>query len=343
MVRGNREESEVLIPMMRILKYQEYCEMILKKDVKDAYLVLYEHDGSCGYHEGVIEKAHSVVVELRLSRVIEVDTASRKLLRVNGEEMRAIQYNVVLDLNDEGERWEGDVLDNQPYGWGVLYDSENRMVYEGFRIGDVNVCYGRSYYAEIGVMDYEGEICEGKRWGRGALFDRNGNTVFEGEWMNNEREMEKRVVLNEENQLLHTCVEELIVGDNSCNGREWSALDLSFMSVLRLFEVSDYSFAYVKDVIMIGLKKLEKVVIGKSSFTKRKKGAGYDPDRHFILKNCNRLRELKIGQYSFSDYPLCEIENNGSLTVIKMGVLYEWNACFFYASLTLKSKRNGMK
>ena len=53
---------------------------------------------------------------------------------------------MVLNLSDDGERWEGDVLDNQPYGWGVLYDSENRMVYEGFRIGKVNVCYGTQYY-----------------------------------------------------------------------------------------------------------------------------------------------------------------------------------------------------
>ena len=32
--------SEVLIPLMKILKYQEYCEWILKKDVKDSYLKL---------------------------------------------------------------------------------------------------------------------------------------------------------------------------------------------------------------------------------------------------------------------------------------------------------------
>ena len=69
-----------------------------------------------------------------------------QLLKVNGEDVNGIEHNRVLDLSDDGERWEGDVLDNQPYGWGVLYDSENRMVYEGFRIGEVNVCYGRSYY-----------------------------------------------------------------------------------------------------------------------------------------------------------------------------------------------------
>ena len=110
------------------------------------YLVLHEHEGLCWYHEGVVEKSHSVVVELSLNGVIEVDVESHKLLKVNGEDVNGIEHNQVLDLNDDGERWEGDVLDNQPYGWGVLYDSENRMAYEGFRIGDVNVCYGTQYY-----------------------------------------------------------------------------------------------------------------------------------------------------------------------------------------------------
>ena len=135
--------SEVLIPLMKILKYQEYCEWILKKDVKDSYLVLHKN-GLCWCHEGLVEKFPSIVMELCLNTVIKVDIASHRLLRVNGEEVKGIKHAKVLDLSDDGERWEGDVLHNQPYGWGVLYDSENRMVYEGFRLKDVNVCYGRS-------------------------------------------------------------------------------------------------------------------------------------------------------------------------------------------------------
>ena len=65
---------------------------------------------------------------------------SKTLLRVNDEDLSGVEHNQVLDLSDDGDRWEGDVLNNEPYGWGVLYDSENRMVYEGFRLKDVNVC-----------------------------------------------------------------------------------------------------------------------------------------------------------------------------------------------------------
>ena len=224
--------NEVLIPLVKILKNQENCEWIPKKDVKDTYLVLYRHDGLYGYHEGLVKESHSVVMELRLNEVTEVNVDSRELLRVNDEDVSGIEYKQVLDLNDDGERWEGDVLNNQPYGWGVLYDSENRRMYEGFRVGDVNVCYGRSYYPENQKVEYEGGICGGMRWGRGTQSDRHGNIVLKGEWMNNEQ-LSKRVVVNEENQFLHNHIEELIVSNNSCNGPEWSALDLSLMPHLR--------------------------------------------------------------------------------------------------------------
>ena len=165
---------------MKILKHQEYCEWILKKDVKDSYLVLHKN-GLCWYQEGLVEKFPSIVMELHLNAVIEVDVASHTLIRVNGEEVKDIESNQVLDLSDDGERWEGDVLHNEPYGWGVLYDSENRKVYEGFQIGKENVCYGTRYYSDIQKAEYEGMIYKGKRWGRGIQYDRNGNTMFEGE------------------------------------------------------------------------------------------------------------------------------------------------------------------
>ena len=337
------EKNEVVSPLVKILKYQEYCEWVLNKDVKDAYLVLHKN-GLCCYHEGLVEKFPSIVVELCFNAVIEVDTASHTLLRVNGEVVKGIEHAKVLDLNDDGERWEGDVLQNEPYGWGVLYDSENRMAYEGFRIGEVNVCYGSSFFPDLQKVEYKGMICEGKRWGRGIQYDRNGKTVFDGEWMNDDNQIEKRVVLNEENLLLHSHIEELIVESNSCNGPEWTALDLGFIPSLQLLQVGDYCFANVDEVKLIGLNHLERVVIGKNSFTKNNNyWFGKGPNRHFYLKNCERLRELKIGYYSFSDYSICEIENVPSLEVIEMGELNGESRNFLYASLELKSDSERMK
>ena len=94
---------------------------------------------------------------------------------------------------------------------------------------------------------------------------------------------------------------------------------------------------------MIGFKILERVVIGVNSFTKQKDSCGYDANRHFYLKNCERLRELKMGRFSFSDYSVCDIENMDSLEVIEMGEVNEWSGNFYSASLELKSDSERMK
>ena len=88
---------------------------------------------------------------------------------------------------------------------------------------------------------------------------------------------------------------------------------------------------------MIGLNQLESVEIGMNSFTKQKNWYGYDRNRHFYLKNCPKLKSLKIGRYSLSDYTVIEIENVNALEVIEMGELNEWSYNFYYASLELRS------
>ena len=138
-------------------------------------------------------------------------------------------------------------------------------------------------------------------------------------------------------------MEVMIVDSNVCNDECFTALDLSSISNLKVFEVGDYSFAFVEEVKLIGLNQLERVVIGMNSFTKRKNGSGNDSSRHFYLKNCERLRELKIGRYSFNDYSVCEIDNLPSLEVVEMGELIEDSSNFWYASLELKSDSERMK
>ena len=103
--------------------------------------------------------------------------------------------------------------------------------------------------------------------------------------------------------------------------------------------MGDYCFNETEELRLIGLKELERVVIGYGCFTKVNYNTkdGIDPDRHFYLKDCERLRELKIGCKAFMDYSVCEIENVNQLEVIEIGDLNEGSGNFFYASLELKS------
>ena len=88
---------------------------------------------------------------------------------------------------------------------------------------------------------------------------------------------------------------------------------------------------------------MKSLLFGKYSFLKVANGFIHYPNRHFYLKNCERLRELKIGCWSFADYSVCEIENVPSLEVIEMGELNEESYIFFYASFELKSDSQRMK
>ena len=137
-------------------------------------------------------------------------------------------------------------------------------------------------------------------------------------------------------------MEVVIVDNNACNDKCFTALVLSFFSNLKVFEVGDYSFSFVDEVKLIGLNQLERVVIGKNSFTREKNDCGHDANRHFYLKDCERVRELKIGCYSFSDYSVCEIENVPSLEVIEIGDLDGYSINFLYASLELRSENDGI-
>ena len=129
-------------------------------------------------------------------------------------------------------------------------------------------------------------------------------------------------------------VSELVIASNCCNEEEVKEVDLGRFVSLKVFEVGDECFENVKEVKLIGLNQLERVVIGKNSFIR---STEYDPNRHFYLKNCERVRELKMGHHSFSDYTVCEIENAPSLEVIEMGELNKESRNFCYASLELKS------
>ena len=133
-------------------------------------------------------------------------------------------------------------------------------------------------------------------------------------------------------------VSEMVISSNCCNEVEVKDVDLGRFTCLKVFVVGDECFGNVNEVKLIGLSQLERVVIGMNSFTKYKGDwPKNNPNRYFYLKNCERVRELKIGCASFNYYSVCEIVNVPSLEVIEMGELNEYSYNFHNASLELKS------
>ena len=149
------------------------------------------------------------------------------------------------------------------------------------------------------------------------------------------------VICNRQNWegIVPSLVEVIVVKDRCCKEEDIRELDLSGFVNLKELKVGDWCFKKVEELKLIGMKCLESVEIGKVSFTKcaYSTADGRDEKRHFYLKNCPKLKSLKMDPFSFYDYSVCEIENVDALEVIEMGDLNEDSCNFYWASLELKS------
>ena len=132
-------------------------------------------------------------------------------------------------------------------------------------------------------------------------------------------------------------MEVITVGNNKCNGTN-DRIDLSKYFNLKNVSIGNDCFFYQDVLNLTGLHSLERVMIGMNSFTKEKNSSGNDANRKLYVKNCDALKELKIGRYSFSDYSVIEIENVNSLELIEMGDMDSLSCSFYSASLELKSE-----
>ena len=128
-------------------------------------------------------------------------------------------------------------------------------------------------------------------------------------------------------------VETITVGNNKCN-EENDRIDLSKYFNVKNVSIGNYCFKYQEVLNMTDLHTLERVSIGSNSF---RKSSDRNSSRALYVKNCEELKELRMGPYSFSDYSVIEIENVDKLEVIEFGELNEESHNFYYASLELKS------
>ena len=133
--------------------------------------------------------------------------------------LNGLKHHDIIDLNEKGDRWEGDSLKDIPFGYGCIYNSENQLIYSGFIFEGLKVCYGTELYGDVGIVEYEGEFYKGNRYGNGKLYDKKNELIYEGEWTNNNPlELYSLRIENElKEEDIHYDLEELEIGKNCCN------------------------------------------------------------------------------------------------------------------------------
>ena len=92
--------------------------------------------------------------------------------------------------------------------------------------------------------------------------------------------------------LLDESVELIEVKKGVCNDEVFEEWGMDEYVRLRELIVGDECFQFVKDLRIVGLNALEKVEIGKQCFCKASGGV-------FEMRNCEKLKSVKIGDGSF--------------------------------------------
>ena len=91
----------------------------------------------------------------------------------------------VVDLSENGDRWEGEVRNMKPNGKGQYFNDNNLLVYEGSVVGGRANGLGTSFY-DNGVREYYGMWSQGRKHGWGTEYDRKGEKTREGVWVGDE-------------------------------------------------------------------------------------------------------------------------------------------------------------
>ena len=115
------------------------------------------------------------------------------------------------------------------------------------------------------------------------------------------------------------------------------------LNAIESIEIGNDCFSNVNIFKIDGLNHLKSLKIGENSFTLLKSSNGWDDDkanngnRSFSILNCNELKSIEIGRYSFSDYAgEFELKNLPKLSTIKIGDVGSTSRNFYFCSFVIK-------
>ena len=289
------------------------------------------YDIECESTEGIMrinDVCYATDVIEDAIRVVVADLKSYEMnMSINDDWIDLQSSFGVIDLDVSGKRWEGGVKKGKPCGYGVVYDEEGRIEYEGFMIDEMRVCYGTEFYSDVGRVKYAGCYCNNMRFGKGILYDRYGAVDYEGLWKNDEpysAQFDGSTIDN------HT---ESITISNHSFIESKSFILPSYLTSLKRIVIGDDCFGSVRSLVLDGLNELESIVIGENSYTFVKTSDcdirnSERSDGTCRIMNCPKLQSIQIGDFSFCEYHSFELNHLQSLHFIDIG-----GRCFYCAPL----------
>ena len=122
-------------------------------------------------------------------------------------------------------------------------------------------------------------------------------------------------------QSINSSASSIILPNWTCNDYYYTIFDFSY----EIFTWLEFRRVLFRSLVLTfqidGLNRLNRLKIGKNSFTQAKNDLGLHPWKSFHILNCESLESIQIGQYSFSDYSgEFELKNLTQLQSIQMAM-----------------------
>ena len=147
----------------------------------------------------------------------------------------------------------------------------------------------------------------------------------------------KYPLLSSDILLFSTSIRSVILANNSCNERDYTIFDFSRFNQVESIEIGDDCFGSVQTFKIDGLNRLKTIKIGNNSFTQKKNSYGSDKSKSFHILNCESLKSIQIGRFSFSDFAgEFELKNLPQLQSIQIGTIGNISRNFCYSSFVIR-------
>lgn len=81
------------------------------------------------------------------------------------------ETDYVIDISNDGLRWEGPCVNQPLFSNGSLYKSLNELIYRGLIVDDSKDCFGIDSYPDLDIIEYCGCNWNNRRHGFCLLHD----------------------------------------------------------------------------------------------------------------------------------------------------------------------------
>ena len=142
---------------------------------------------------------------------------------------------------------------------------------------------------------------------------------------------------NNDMKSIDNSITSIIIRNGSNNDINYKVFDYSELNHIESIEIGDDCFGSVQTFRIDRLNRLKSLKIGKNSFTQKTYVYGNDKSKSFHILNCESLKSIQIGEYSFVDFAgEFELKNLPQLQSIQIGSIGSDSYNFFDSSFVIR-------